>query len=85
MRAVFPAEMYKEDLYRVVWGQEEEARFARLGWTEEMPVGKDRADYKVHHHEAAKSNESGGAHEPEPEKRGPGRPPSKPVTPPLAT
>ncbi len=76
MRAVFPAEMYKDDLYRVVHSQEEEAQFARLGWLEEIPVGRERSEYKVHHHNAVKA-----AHLPdnkfdgEPIKRGPGRPP----------
>ncbi len=65
MRAVFPAEMYKDDLYRVVHSQEEEAQFARLGWLEEIPVGRERSEYLVHHHN------SPGA----PIKRGPGRPP----------
>ncbi len=45
LRAVFPAEMYKEDRYRVVFSQEEEAKWARLGWKQEIAVDKSREHY----------------------------------------
>lgn len=59
MLTVFPAEMYKDEQYRVVHSQEETQRFLSDGWIEEIPRDKKRSDYTVHHAD---------------KKRGPGRP-----------
>jgi len=62
---IYPAEMYKDDLYRVVFSGEGVREWTKKGWSLEIPSGKDRKEYKVFHHEAASEA---------PVKRGPGRP-----------
>ncbi len=74
MLTTFPAEMYQNEkmIYRVVHSQEEANDFAKKGWTEDIPNDKERADYKVYHHEPVDAPAAPAA-----AKRGPGRPPIK--------
>ena len=58
----YPAEMYKDGLYRCTWSVEETIAMTKQGWSLQEEDGKKRKDYKVYHHESAE------------ERRGPGRP-----------
>ncbi len=42
---MYPKELYKDNLYRVVWGPEEEQKFVSKGWKEDK---EDGAEYVVH-------------------------------------
>jgi len=70
---MFPKELYRNNHYRVVHCQEEQAAFMAKGWKEEMD--RDRTDYVVHHsgvEEEFSEPEAGPDAEPEvvPRKRG---------------
>ena len=62
----FPKEMYRNNHYRVVHGNEEQRKMEGLGWSLEMD--RDRADYVVH----TSGIPEDGVEE---KRRGPGRPP----------
>ena len=75
----YPAEMYRDGLYRVVFSNEGAREFAKKGWSVEMEEGKERKDYEVFHldDETAKRAAAPVKREDLQRSRGPGRPPKE--------